>query len=116
MGSGRPGTPPQVGLKPAEDGTLKAEPGLRPETSLSHLSLDPLSCKVGPTGPACKGCCRDAWALEHGAHRVRGHLLTNSAWGVRQPGSSFTEETLPKPFPDLGACWDPVCRPPGPLF
>lgn len=106
---------PSLGGAGAFGQTLKAEPGLRPETSLSHLSLDPLSCKVGPIAPACKGCCGDVRALEHGAHRVRGRLLTNPAWGVRQPGSSFTEETVPKPFPDLGACWDLVCRPLGPL-
>ena len=46
----------------------------------------------------------------------QGRLLTNPAWGVRQPGSSFMGEALPKPLPDLGACWDLVCRPPGPLL
>lgn len=44
---------PCPGVAGAPGRTLKAEPGLKPETSLSHLSLDPLSCKGGLPGPAC---------------------------------------------------------------
>lgn len=48
---------PRPGAAGAPGRTLKAEPGLKPETSLSHWSLAPLSCKAGLPGPACQGCC-----------------------------------------------------------